>query len=144
VRVNRAALTQLSIQELARIVGLRVRPDAQAEAIVDDVREQVLWVARAGGWVDPTLFEQEVTAAAQRLIPPQDAYRLTEFSLIAAAMPYLDVSTSGSCWVELMRAIAVALRLAYEQAIRALVEWARQPVPMAGLVAAGSGLAPAG
>lgn len=125
--LNIAALRRLSDDELDTITGLGVRADAQREAILDDVREKVLFAARRNGLNDPALRETSIADAAEYLVPPKSYHRMNEFMLITAAWDHADLSKAESVsWEELSAVIGQALQLAYASALRNLVAWAEQ------------------
>lgn len=126
--LNISALRSLSIGELDEILQLNVRPGAQREGLIDDVREKVLWTQQRGGWNDPSLREISIANTAGYLVPPKPYHRMSEFTLITAAWEHVFLRDAGSVtWDELAAVTGQALQLAYAHAVRNLVKWAEKP-----------------
>jgi hypothetical protein len=125
--LNISALRSLSIGELDEILELNVRPSAQREGILDDVREKVMWTHQRGGWKDPSLRETSIADTAGYLVPPKAYHRMSEFMLITAAWEHASLREATSVtWDELAAVTGQALQRAYAHAVRNLVEWAEQ------------------
>jgi hypothetical protein len=125
--LNTSALRALSISQLEEITGLRVRPGAQREGLLDDVREKVLWTEHRGGWAEPSLREDSIADTASYLVPPKPSHRMSEFTMIMAAWDHVDVAKAESVsWTELAAVTGKALQIAYSQAVRNLLAWAEQ------------------
>lgn len=119
-------LHRLTIAQLARIVDLRVTPNYQSEAIIDDVRDKVLWKRNA--WNDPALRDSAIDDTANYLVPEHSRQRITEFFQITSAWDFVgDLRKAESVSADELSAIArQALFGAYRQAVRNLVDWAEE------------------
>lgn len=126
MNLNISKVLGLSLDELDTVTGLGVRASSMRSAILEDVREIVLWTNRESGWPgEEDKRAAAAQAAAVNLVPPMPDEREMEFALIESAPPLVDLDGLDELSPQArFDTVGRALQAAYTQAILKLVELA--------------------